>query len=275
MEGQGMTDIDTGQDNTPATEEELYGIPDVNTLGFDDLKACLSKGISDFRKAPQFGLFFGGIFAFGGIFIVQSFIVWEKGWMIYPMMVGFPLIGPFAAVGLYDVSRRLEGGQPLIWKEILSVISLQTSRQLPYMAFVMLFIFWIWMYQVRLLLALILGHMSFPSLTAFIEIITTTPQGWAFVGIGHVVGALFALLLFSLTVISIPLILDRDVDFITGMITSVKTVLKSPIVMLTWGVFVTLAVMVSFIPLFLGLLVVLPVLGHTTWHIYKRAVVTS
>ena len=108
---------------------------------------------------------------------------------------------------------------------------------------------------------------------AFFQILTTTPEGWAFIGIGHVVGAGFALLLFSVTVISIPLILDRDVDFITGMITSVKTVVKSPIVMLSWGVFVTLAVMASFIPLFLGLLVVLPVLGHTTWHIYKKAVV--
>jgi uncharacterized membrane protein len=268
-----MTSTDIKQANKTADDEELYGIPEVNALGFDDLKECLSKGISDFRKAPLFGLFFGGIFAFGGILIVQSIIFLEKGWLIYPMLVGFPLIGPFVAVGLYDVSRRLEGGKPLPWNEILSVISLQTGRQLPYMAFVMLFIFWIWIYQVRLLIALILGRMSFTSFESFFQVIATTPEGWVFIGVGHVVGAFFALLLFSLTVISIPLILDRDVDFITGMITSVKTVARSPIVMLSWGVFVTLAVMVSFIPLFLGLLVVLPVLGHTTWHIYKKAVV--
>lgn len=266
-----MTSTETNQDNK--TDEELYGIPDVNALSFDDLKECLGKGIADFRKAPLFGLFFGGIFAFGGIIIVQSFIVWEKGWMIYPMMVGFPLIGPFAAVGLYDVSRRLDKGMPLPWNEILSVITSQTSRQLPYMAFVMLFIFWIWMYQVRLLIALILGRMSFTTFESFFNVVVTTPEGWTFIAVGHVVGAFFALLLFSLTVISIPMILDRDVDFITGMITSVKTVIKSPIVMLSWGVFVTLSVMASFIPAFLGLLVVLPVLGHTTWHIYKKAVV--
>jgi uncharacterized membrane protein len=268
-----MTSTDTEEDNKPATEEELYRMPDVNALSFDDLKACLSKGISDFRKAPMFGLFFGGIYAFGGIFIVMSFYLWEKGWLIYPMMVGFPLIGPFAAVGLYDVSRRLGAGLPLPWKEILSVIRLQTGRQLPYMAFVILFIFWVWMYQVRLLIALIFGRMSFTSWDVFFNVVTTTPEGWAFVAIGHVVGAVFALFLFSVTVVSIPLILDRDVDFITAMITSVKTVTKSPIVMLSWGVFVTLAVMASFIPAFLGLLIVLPVLGHTTWYIYKRAVV--
>ena len=109
-----MVNTDTGQDNgTP--EEELYGIPEVNAMGIEDLKACLAKGISDFRKAPLFGLFFGGIYAFGGILIFQSFVVFDKGWMIYPMMIGFPLIGPFVAVGLYDVSRRLEEGGPLLW----------------------------------------------------------------------------------------------------------------------------------------------------------------
>lgn len=268
-----MSDIELKKENNTEIEEDQYCMPDVNALSFTDLKTCLFNGLSDFRQAPQFGFFFGGLFAFGGILIVQSFYAWEKGWLIYPMMVGFPLIGPFAAVGLYEVSRRLGDGTPLRWNEILSVISLQTSRQLPYMAFVMLFIFWIWMYQIRLLIAIILGRMSFSSWGSFFEIITTTPEGWTFIAIGHVVGAFFALLLFSLTVVSIPLILDREIDFVTGMITSVKTVKKSPVVMLTWGLFVTLAVIVSFIPLFLGLLVVLPVLGHTTWHIYKKAVV--
>lgn len=257
----------------PVEREELVPMPEVNALSFGDLKECLANGFADFRNAPFFGLFFGGIFAFGGLLIVQSLYVWEKGWMIYPMMIGFPLIGPFAAVGLYEVSRRLSNGSPLAWNEIFRVVSLQKSRELPWMAFVILFIFWIWTYQIRLLLALILGRISFTSWGAFFEIISTTPQGWAFVIIGHIVGACFALLLFSLTVVSLPMLLERELDFITAMITSVKAVLASPVVMLSWGVFVTLAVMASFIPLFLGLLVVLPVLGHTTWHIYKKAVV--
>ena len=162
---------------------------------------------------------------------------------------------------------------PLAWNAILSVIWQQTGRELKWMAFVILFIFWIWMYQVRLLIALILGRMSFTSWDKFFEIITTTPEGWTFVIVGHVVGAFLALFLFSVTVVSMPLLLERDLDFITAMITSVKSVLESPVVMLSWGLFVTVAVMASFIPAFLGLLFVLPVLGHTTWHIYKRAVV--
>lgn len=254
------------------TNNDNNNMPEVNTIHIADLKQCLSQGISDFRRAPIFGYFFGGIFAFAGILIIQSFYVWEKGWLIYPMLIGFPLVGPFAAVGLYDVSRRLEQKLPLRWHEVLSVIGLQTNRQLPYMAFVMLFIFWIWMYQVRLLIAIILGRMSFSSWGSFLNIITTTPEGWTFIIIGHVVGACFALLLFSVTVVSIPLILDREIDFVSAMITSVKTVMKSPVVMISWGVFIAIVLIISFIPLFLGLLITLPVLGHASWHIYRKAV---
>ena len=270
-----MSDTDNNRENkvNPVDQLDTTPMPEVKALSFSDIFACFQQGISDFRHAPFFGLFFGGIFAFGGLLIIQSMYVWEKGWMIYPLVIGFPLIGPFAAVGLYEVSRRRSEDLPLRWNEILRVVSLQTSREIPWMAFVMLFIFWVWIYQVRLLLALFLGRMSFTSFGSFFEIITTTPQGLTFIIVGHVVGACFALFMFSVTVISIPLLLDRDVDFITAMITSIKTVVASPVVMLSWGVFVTLAVMFSFLPLFLGLLIVLPVLGHTTWHLYKRAVV--
>jgi uncharacterized membrane protein len=220
----------------------------------------------------MFGIFFGAIYAIGGLLIVQSLFVWDMSWMIYPVAIGFPLIGPFAAAGLYEVSRRLQAGEPLAWNEILSVIRFQSRREFSWMAFVMLFIFWIWMYQVRLLVALFLGRMSFSSMDKFVEIITTTPEGIWFLIIGHLVGAALALLLFSVTVVSIPMLMDRNVDFVTAMITSVKTVIASPVVMLGWGVIVTLAVIAAMIPAFLGLLVVLPILGHTTWHIYKKAV---
>ena len=265
---------DTDNDKLkPIEREPMMSMPQVNTLTFDDLNICLRKGISDFRKAPLFGLFFGAVFAFGGIFVIQSMFVWGKVWMIYPVIIGFPLIGPFAAVGLYEVSRRLESGLPLSWNAILLVVWQQTGRELKWMAFVMLFIFWMWMYQVRLLLALILGNLSFPSWEKFFQVITTTTEGWTFIVIGHVVGAFLSLLLFSVTVVSVPLLLDREEDFITAIITSIKTVFGSPFVMLSWGLFVSLTVIISFIPAFLGLLIVLPVLGHTTWHIYKKAVV--
>ena len=266
--------MESNEEAGQARERQEAGpvIPAVNALSFADIQASLHHGLTDFRRAPLFGMFFGSAFVLIGLFIAQSLFVWQKSWMMYPMLIGFPLIGPFAAVGLYEVSRRLDSGQPLVWHEILGIVRDQSKRELRWMAFVLLFIFWVWMYQVRLLIALFLGRMSFTSLSEFFQIVTGTPEGILFILVGHVVGAFFALLLFSTTVISFPLLLEREVDFITAMITSFKTVIASPVVMLSWGVFVTITVLAAFIPLFLGLLVVLPVLGHTTWHIYKRAV---
>ncbi len=258
---------------TPGGQEPDVPMPEVNELGFDDLKECLLKGMNDFARAPRFGLVIGSVFTLGGILIILSLTVWKVNWLVYPAIMGFPLVGPYAAVGLYEVSRRREKNLPLQWKEILKSSWFNSKRELQWMAFVMLFIFWIWIYQVRLLVAIILGEMSFATWARFLEIITTTTEGLIFILVGHVVGAFLAMVLFSVTVVSIPLLLDRDVDFITAMITSISTVFKSPVVMLSWGVFVTLAVIASFIPMFLGLLIVLPVLGHTTWHIYKKAVV--
>ena len=143
------------------------------------------------------------------------------------------------------------------------------------MAFVVLFVFWVWMYQVRLLMALFLGRLSFSSFEGFIAVTFTTTEGILFLMIGHVVGAGLALLLFAITVVSMPLLLERDIDVVTAMITSIKAVAASPFVMLGWGVVVTLAVIAGSLPFFLGLLIVLPVLGHTTWHIYRKAVVPA
>ena len=248
-------------------------MPDVNALSVADLRAALMAGLSDFARAPLYGLGIGAIFALIGATIVLALTVWDIPWMIYPFAIGFPLIGPFAAVGLFEVSRRLEKGEPISWSIVFSAVWRQRGRELSWMAFVMLFFFWMWMYQVRLLIALFLGRLSFATLEKFFNIVLYTPEGWLFLAVGHLVGAALALVLFSITVVSIPLLMERNYDFVTAMITSVKSVVASPVVMLGWGVFVTLAIIAASLPLFAGLLVVLPILGHATWHIYKRAVV--
>ena len=129
-------DIEERADADPVSK-----LPRVNRLDFNDIRVCFRQGLADFLRAPLFGLFFGGVFACGGILIIQSLYIWEKGWLIYPIMVGFPLIGPFAAVGLYEVSRRLQQGRSLDWSEVLTVSRAQKSREIPWMGFVMLFIF--------------------------------------------------------------------------------------------------------------------------------------
>lgn len=245
--------------------------PKVRTIRFSDIGEALADGIRDFQAAPLYGLFFGGIYAVGGVVLVLAATSWGMGYLVYPLAAGFALIGPFVAVGLYEVSRRREAGLPLGWGGVLGVVFAQSRRELGWMAFVTLFVFLLWMYQIRLLIALFFGFQSF-AMTDFLHVLLTTPEGWLFLAIGHADGAVLSLVLFSLTVVSFPLLLDRDVDFITAMITSVRSVTRSPGPMLAWAAMVVGLLIVASAPMFLGLFVVLPVLGHTTWRLYRRLV---
>ena len=261
------------QDSKPAAYRPAP-LPEVRPIAVSDIVAALKKGISDFANAPSFGLFFGSIYALGGLVILASLTVFEMTWMIIPIAIGFPLIGPFVAVGLYEVSRRRAAGTPLVWRDILLVVFNQRERQLGWMAFVVLFIFWMWMYLIRLLLAVFLGFKSFSSFAAFIHIITTTPEGLGFLAVGTLIGAVLSLFLFSATVIAMPLLLDREVDFVSAMIVSFGVVAKSPVPMLGWGAVVAALAISAMLPAFLGLIIVMPILGHTTWHLYTSAVRT-
>ncbi|WP_037546465.1 DUF2189 domain-containing protein [Stappia stellulata] len=244
----------------------------VNAIGFDAIVDALGAGMRDFRKAPRFGLFFGGVYALGGIVVLLTASALHMSYLSYPLAIAFGLIGPFVAVGLYEVSRRLENDEPLDWYGVLAVIWAQRRRELAWMAFVVLFVQIMWMYQVRLLLALFLGFQSFASFSAFVEVVVTTPEGLMFLLIGNIVGAALSIVLFSLTVVSFPMLLDREVDFITAMITSVRAVVTSPKPMIGWALIITVTMLLSMLPVFAGLLVTLPVLGHTTWHLYRKLV---
>jgi uncharacterized membrane protein len=247
----------------------------INPLSMQDVRAAFADGWRDFRTYPAFGLFFGAIYAVGGIFIAVMLTYYHLPWMIIPVAIGFPLIGPFIAVGLYEISRRNQRGEAVGWKAILAEVFRQRERQLSWMAFVVLFIFWIWIYQIRLLMALFLGFSIPATLDAFANVVLTTPQGLLFLAIGTVVGAVLAMILFTATVISMPLLLDHDVDFVTAMLTSMRTVIENPAPMLAFGLVVAALAIAALIPLFLGLLVVLPVAGHATWHLYRRAITAS
>ncbi|MBN9668878.1 DUF2189 domain-containing protein [Roseibium aggregatum] len=250
----------------------LRPMPRVKAIDVNDVIDAFASGLSDFLKAPAYGLAIGALFAAGGLFVVLSAAALNMSYLSYPAAAGFVLIGPFAAVGLYEVSRRLQNGEELSWSAVLGTMWAQKGKELSWMAFVVLFIQIMWMYQVRLLLALFLGFKSFASFSEFLTQVITTPEGLMFLAVGHVVGAILSLILFSLTVVSFPLLLEDDRDFITAMITSVRAVAVSPIPMIGWAFVVTALLIVAMIPAFLGLIVVLPVLGHTTWHLYKKCV---
>ncbi len=247
-------------------------MPEVNRIGWDDVLEALQLGASDFRRAPQFGLFFGGVYAAGGWAMAWLLAVAEAPWLMLPLALAFPLIGPFVAVGLYDVSRRLDRAEPLRWRDVLGVVFEQRRRELGWMAFVILFICFIWFYQIRTITVIFLQNMSFSSVAGFLDVVLGSAAGIVYLAVGTAVGTFLALVLFSVTVVSIPLLLERDRDFITAMITSVKAVAASPGPMLGWGLVVTGLVLVSILAGFVGLMVTLPVLGHATWRLYRRAV---
>ena len=255
-----------------AAAEHLRRQPKVRSIDGHDIAEAFARGLADFRAAPTFGLFFGGFYAIGGLFLVWLTFWTGLGYLTYPFAAGFALLGPFVAVGCYEVSRRREAGMPLAWGEVLGVVFDQSRRELGWMAFVTLFIFIIWMYQVRVLLVLCLGFKNFVTINEFVQVVTTTPEGLLFLALGHVDGAILSVVAFTLTVVSFPLLLDRDVDFITAMITSVKAVVTNPKTMIAWAAIVTALTLLAIVAGFLGLFVVLPVLGHTTWHLYRRVV---
>jgi uncharacterized membrane protein len=245
--------------------------PVVRPIKAADIAEALGQGLRDFQAMPLYGLAFGALYAGGGIVIVLSLTAFGMVYLAYPLAAGFALIGPFVAIGLYEVSRRREAGEKATISGIWSTI--RSRSELGWMAFVTLFVFVIWMYQVRLLIALLLGlNASFGSLHEFITMVLTTNEGVLFLAIGNAVGAALSLILFSLTVVSFPLLLDRDVDFVTAMVTSVRAVVASPLPMIGWAALIVVLLIVSALPWFLGLLVTLPVLGHATWHLYRKIV---
>lgn len=262
----GMSDIP--QPTAPARTPD----PVIRTIRWQDIIDSLVAGLRDFAAVPQYGLFFGGIYAFGGLAIFASLFWLDLVYLAYPLAAGFALICPFAATGLYEVSRRREKGDPLSFGIVLGSVWAQRRREMSWMAFVAIFLLIMWLYQVRLLIALFLGLRSFGTLGEFLHVLISTPEGLTFLAVGHVAGAILSVIAFTITVVSFPLLVDRDHDFITAIITSFRAVAANPVVMLGWALIVVLLMIAAIMPMFVGLLVVLPVLGHATWHIYRRVI---
>ncbi len=246
-------------------------MPEPQAITVDDVRAALSAGWADFRAAPAFGLFFGVVFSVVGIVIYAQLVVWGSSYWVLPIMAGFPLIGPFAAVGLYEVSRRREVGRDLDWAGILTVVRRERGSQIPAMAFVVLFFYLVWVYFAHLIFALSFGLTPLTNITSSPAILLGGP-GLTMLVAGTIVGGGLAVILFSITVVAIPMLLDRRIDVVTAMIASVRTVLVNRGPMLVWAAIIAGLSVLAMIPMFLGMIVVFPVLGHATWHLYRRAV---
>lgn len=243
-------------------------LPEIRTITLRDIARSLRGGLRDFLRAPLFGLFFAAVYAFGGLYILRIYAAAGQEWWIAPFSVGFPLLGPFAAVGLYEVSRRIEAGQPLVWRQVLGVVFAQKDRQIPALAAVIIVFFLFWVFVAHALFALFVGLRAFSGGMDLAQLFLTG-NGPVMLLIGTVVGAAFAGALFAISVVGLPLLLDREVDFVTAMIHSVQACLANPLPMLAWGATIAALLLAGMLPWFMGLFIVLPVLGHASWHMYR------
>ncbi|MFN4099924.1 MAG: DUF2189 domain-containing protein [Pararhodobacter sp.] len=242
-------------------------IPDPRRIDAAALRLVLALGWRDFTRAPLYGIIFSTVYVLGGLILYAIFSATAAEYWFIPIAVGFPILAPFAATGLYEVSRRLEAGEPLSAKAVFGVVFAQKDRQVPSMAMVVLLVFMFWVFIAHTIFALFFG---LAPITGSTWSMLTSSNGLMMLLVGGTIGGVMAATFYALTVVSLPLLLDREVDFITAMITSFACVTTNPGVMALWAAIIAAALFVGMLPLFLGLFVVLPVFGHASWHLYRQ-----
>jgi uncharacterized membrane protein len=250
----------------PPPQDNSFNIP-LRTLRFSDPLRWLAAGWRDFRRAPAIGLFYGACFMLMGWAVLAVF----RHAPIYTLALsaGFLLVGPLMCLGLYQVSMRLERGQTPTLLDSLTAWRRRLS-QIAIFGGVLLILEMIWGRA-----ALIVFAVSFDGMPDFAGSITKLldPENIAFIVAYLAVGGLFAGLIFSISVIAMPMLLAREADAVTAGLTSLRLVLAQPGVMLFWGFLITALVVLALLPWFAGLLIAGPVLGHASWHAYRAAVV--
>ncbi len=241
-------------------------------LTLADLRAVLAAGWADFRAFPQFGLFFAAVYVAAGLFLVYAFIAWGQVIWLVPAAAGFPLLAPFVAVGLYEVSRRREAGLPMSWRAVLGALRGRGDDQIIGMGVVLFvaFAFWVIVAHGVFYIFFAQSGLSAESMDFFF-----TFAGISMLLVGGVIGGIMALAFFAITVVSLPMLVDRDVDCISAIIVSLAAMRSNRGVLLAWALTIAAALFLAMLPLFLGLLAVLPVLAHATWHLYRRVVENS
>jgi uncharacterized membrane protein len=247
-------------------------LPTVRRIRTSDLRAVLMRGLADFEAYRSDVIFICLIYPLVGILLAWLSFGYHFLPLLFPLASGFALLGPVAAVGLYEMSRRREQGHRIGWIDAFGVVRSPGFGAILVLGLVLLAIFVLWMLAAAVIYQFTLGPEPPLSITAFARDVFTTSAGWTMIVVGVGVGFLFALLVLAISVVSFPLLLDRDVGLYGAVSTSIRAVAANPGPMAVWGLIVAGGLVIGMIPAFLGLIIVMPVLGHATWHLYRKVV---
>jgi uncharacterized membrane protein len=254
-------------------QSETAAEPVVRRITPSDLLDALSKGLQDFSEMPSHALFLCIIYPVIGIVLASALLGFSVLPLLFPMAAGFALLGPIAALGLYELSRRREAGLETSAENALDVVHSPSIGAIVALGAVLTVIFLTWVTTANAIYVAYFGYARPESISGFLHDVFFTRAGWGLIVVGNLVGLLFAVAALVISAISFPLLLDRDVGAAVAVLTSVRAVLANPLTMGLWGLIVAGLLFLGSLPFFIGLAVVLPVLGHATWHLYRKVVV--
>lgn len=265
-----MADIGTHLDDH--ARRAAPDLPRIMTITTADLRDALRRGWEDFKAQPSHLAFIALIYPIAGVLLAHLTVSYNIFPLLFPLLGGFALLGPFAAIGLYEISRRRERGLDSSWEHAFALLRSPAIGQILLLGAMLSGLFLAWLISAWLIYRGMLALPADISTADFLRAVFTTLDGWLMVVVGNAVGLLFAILAFSISVVAFPHIIDRRVDVATAVRTSIAAIEHNPRVMMIWGLMVTGLLVLGCLPMLVGLVVVMPVLGHATWHLYRKLV---
>jgi uncharacterized membrane protein len=247
-------------------------LPAVRRIGLNDLADALAKGWNDFSEMPSHAIFLCLIYPLVGLFLIGLAFGYSVLPLLFPLAAGFALIGPVAAIGLYELSRRREAGLDTDWTHAFDVLRSSSLPAIMALGLLLMGIFLAWLGSAQALYQSLFGYLPPTSYVDFIKDVFTTSAGWKLIVWGNLIGFCFAVWALVISVVSFPLLVDRDAGAAAAITTSVRAVAANPGTMAAWGFIVAALLFLGSLPAFMGLAVVIPVLGHATWHLYRKLV---